>query len=354
MRNTRSVTRPRPTTTWWLAFRPMVGMVIVLLALSLVSCNRDAPTQPSTAGSTVDKSSILANGVAISDGIPGADSSAALFTIEYGMRRMPGMVGDGSGEARAIAFSSIAGPIADGKRAGLDIGVVTLTAGSQSLTLQKLSDEHGTVYSLRGKPGSETGGGVNYAGGAVYTFAVSGSSVFSQGTFSISAPTARLAISGLTEGQVVGKSNNLNVSWMGGDSAGSVQLRIMPAPPKPDSAHNGHPAGGMDGRDHGRGPGMGGPGHGGPGMGGPGHGGPEMDGQGGHGLDSTHMLIVNLSANSGGYAVTPAQLAAIIAGLQTSDVVISVSQVKSLTVQHDGKQVRIAFRDDAHVKVVLQ
>jgi hypothetical protein len=210
---------------------------------------------------------------------------------------------------------------------GLDFGTVTISYTNGEIELHKMQhDARGTAYSLFHRPFGGSENLLEYIPSTEYQFAVSGSDSFSPLNVTLTSPSSLINISTLAHGDDINVSEDLTVTWDGGNAAGQVAIRIM--------AHQNPFKGGRDGR--------GGPG----GRGEPGgKGGPRGHHPPHPGLNHGDVIIEILDNNPGEYTITAETIQTLIGDTDADKLVVGVSQFDMNEIQHDGKTINTAMRN---------
>jgi hypothetical protein len=276
-------------------------------------------------------------------------SSYGVFSIGWNQFIGPNIVDAGTiGKAFVVvhADTTAVGP------AGVDIGAVTLNYDTSNIALTKRTFPRGVLYSTfdRGLRAPRTlPVNIPFIANGTYQFSVSGSTLFTPGTFTISAPASLLKITSNADGDSVGASKNLSITWSGGSPTDSVLLRIIPHL-RPEQ---------FEGRGPGRHPG---PGHGDGGMMHDGDGGRFGDGgmgpiEDGSPLDlgpEFHRGIVRVIANTGSTTISASDLQLLLNGTASAELMIGVSQLIKKNVQHDNKSLTLLLRNGDRIVVKIQ
>lgn len=267
-------------------------------------------------------------------------SSYGVFSIGWNKFIGPNIVDAGTiGKAFVVvhADTTATGP------AGMDLGTVTLNYDTSHIELTKRTSPRGVLYSTfnRGlRVPRSLPVNIPFIANGTYQFNVSGSALFTPGTFTINAPASLLKITSNVDGDSVGASKDLTITWSGGSPTDSVLLRIIPHL-RPEQFG-------------GRGPGRHrGPGHGVGGMMHDGNGGPFGEGgmgpmEGGLPLDlgpEFHRGIVKVVANTGSTTISASELQLLLNGTESTELMVGVSQLIRKNVQHDNKTLTLLLRN---------
>jgi hypothetical protein len=335
------------------------GLLVALLCTLIPIGCTETSTQPisdsqnsiatsSTAAMTAinnELSLVEASGVSV-------DTNTAVFSINWrkffdATTKTSTLVG------RAYAV----GPVVNNSHGGVDMGSVYLNYNSIHLALQKQTDRRGSVaYStFEGRCDSAAYTNVNFVASGAYEFEATGSSSFSALKASIVAPTALLAFQGIANGATISTTNDLALSWKGGNSSGPILLTViaMPSPGGmrmfgPDSLHGPggpphpnrpHGADGMENWGEPDGAGFGS---------GPSIGDPPMP------IDSTRAIIISLTNNPGTYTIPVAQLQTLLSKTKATQIDCMVSQVSKVVQAHDTGSVKLVIGNDDQVHLLIQ
>ena len=267
-------------------------------------------------------------------------SSYGVFSIGWNQFIGPNILDAGTiGKAFAVvrADTTAAGA------AGIDLGTVALNYDTSSVGLTKQISPRGVLYSTfgRGLRAPRTlPVNIPFIANGTYQFNVSGSSVFTPATFTVTAPASLLKITSNVSEDSVGAAKDLTITWSGGSPTDSVLLRII-THLRPEQ---------FEGRGPGRRPG---PGHDGGGMMHDGDGGRFGDGgmgpiEPGSPLDlgpEFHRGIVKIVANTGSTTITSSDLQLLLNGTESTELMVGVSQLIEKKVQHDNKSLTVLLRN---------
>jgi hypothetical protein len=203
------------------------------------------------------------------------------------------------------------------------MGTVTINYTNGEIDLHKMShDVRGTAYSLFHRPFGGSENLLEYIPSTDYQFVVSGSDSFFPLNVTLTSPELLINISSHTHGDDINSTEDLTVSWDGGNAAGQVAVRVM-------AHHNPFKRNGGPG-------GRGGPG----GKGGPrGHHPPHP------GLNSGDVIIEILDNNPGEYTISAEAIQNLIGDTEADKLVVGVSQFEMSEIQHDGKTINTAMRN---------
>ena len=218
------------------------------------------------------------------------------------------------GSAFAVAFGEDAGTFPHFRRLGLNMGSVFINYANSSVEMHKHSDERrGTAYTLFKKPFGQSQNMLEFIPNEDYEFEVTGSDQFSAAAFTLTSPNALMDITSHNHADEIDPSQDLTLTWKGGNPEGKVGIRLM--------AHfRGH---------HGqRGPN----GHGGP------KGPPPRS-------PMETIIFVVLDSNTGEYTFTAEQVQQLLRNSGTQHIVAGVSQMDFQEVEHDGKILNLVMRN---------
>jgi len=339
--------------------RKIVAALKAMLIISMsviVGCSK--PTGPVATNDTLlNSESVLAQSLTtdnvVTQDLTQLNKAGALTSSSYGVFSIgwnqfigPNIVDAGTiGKAFVVvhADTTAKGP------AGMDLGVVTLNYDTSNIELTKRKSPRGVIYSTfdRGLRAPRTlPVNIPFIANGTYQFNVSGSTLFTSGTFTINAPASLLEITSNVDGDSVGASKDLSITWSGGSTTDSVLLRIIPHL-RPEQ---------FGGRGPGRHPGRG---HNGGGMM---HDGPfGDDGMGlvesGSPLDlgpEFHRGIVKVVANTGATTISASDLQLLLNGTESTELMVGVSQLIKTNVQHDNKTLTLLLRNGDRIVLKIQ
>lgn len=325
------------------------AMLIISMSI-IVGCSK--PTGPVATNDTLLNSesvlvqSLTAQNVVIQD-LTQLNSAGAVTSSSYGVFSIgwnqfigPNIVDAGTiGKAFVVvhADTTARGP------AGIDLGVVTLKYDTSNIELTKRASYRGVLYSTFGhglRFPRTLPVNIPFIANGAYQFNVSGSALFTPGTFTINAPASLLKITSNADGDSIGSSNDLNLTWSGGSPTDSVLLRIIPHLRAEQ----------FEGRGPGRHLGFG-------------HRVGEMMHDGDEGPDSDdnmegempdlgpefHRGIIKVIANTGSTTITASDLQLLVHGTESAELMVGVSQLIKQNVQHDNKTLTLLLRNGDRV-----
>jgi hypothetical protein len=225
------------------------------------------------------------------------------------------------GMAFAVVFGHQSTTSTDFPGTGIDLGTVTINYTNGEIELHKMThDARGTAYSLFHWPFGGSDNLLEYIPSTEYQFVVSGSDSFSPLNVTLTSLSSLINISNLAHGDDINASEDLTVTWDGGNATGQVAIRVM--------AHQNPFKGGRDGR--------GGPGR----RGGPrGHHPPHP------GLNHGDVIIEILDNNPGEYTISAETIQSLLGDTEADKLVVGVSQFDLNEIQHDGKTINTAMRN---------
>ncbi|HTR81325.1 MAG TPA: hypothetical protein VMM58_06800 [Bacteroidota bacterium] len=335
--------------------RPIVyaGMC-VLLAIVATGCSpTNQPTQPdqglavSIGAQSSVAASIASDEVEMSKlgGVP-IDSSDGEFCI--GWDEFVGPLsenGERAGDASAIVFDSLAiGSEGRTPHAGEDIGSVFLNYSGNHQEFKKITPLFGgTFYMIFPHLFDQTGIGVSFSGNTDYEFEATGSSVFSPLTATIVSPPSLITITSHANGQRIHADSDFVVTWTGGVVGGNILIRVTPmivfgpdgfAPCDSSSEMDeyGRRRPGLLDRFGGFPPGI------------------RRDLRMDFRIDTGYVVLI---ANNPGQATIPAlTLQQTLEG--ASRVSITVSELSSTGISHDGKSYRLIMRDGDRRMLIVE
>ncbi|NNL21835.1 MAG: hypothetical protein HKO83_11010 [Ignavibacteriaceae bacterium] len=224
------------------------------------------------------------------------------------------------GTAFAMAFGEEAGTIAHFRRLGINMGSVYINYASNQVELHKHSnDRKGVVYSLFKKPFGRSDNVLEFIPNENYEFEVTGSSLFSAATFTLTSPEALIDITSHNHADEIDPEQDLTLTWEGGKLNDKVGIRLM--------AH-------FRGKDGKKGPG---------GKGGP-TGPPPRS-------PMKTVIFVILDTNTGEYTFTADQVQQLLKNDGTQHIVAGISQMDFQEVEHEGKILHTVMRNGNSVKL---
>lgn len=323
-------------------FRQLVlltmGLVIILY---LTACN-DQPTSPNQFNSTdseLFKFATLESDISLmeEDGMHFVEGDG-IFSLGWNEIFRPF---DDNSHVKGMAFAVVFGENNSGSPDfpgdGVDIGTVNINYSGNEIEMHKMYHERrGTAYSLFQKPFGDSEQLLTFIPNTDYQFVVSGSDSFSPLTITLTSPSSLININSHSHGDVIDVTQDLTLTWEGGNNLSDVAIRIMP-----------HFRPAWDGINPGSG---GGP----DGLGGPGG----IRGQGPppppphHNGENT--IIEILSGNPGEYIISSEVLQNLINETSAEKIVMEVSQLDTGEVEHDGKVLTTAMRNGSSVMLVVQ
>jgi hypothetical protein len=227
------------------------------------------------------------------------------------------------GMAFAVAFGDQNTETPNFPRFGVDMGTINIGYAGNQIQMHKMFHQRrGTAYSLFNRPfgGSEVL--LEYLPSTDYTFNISGSGKFPATTVTLLSPASLINITSHNHSDIIDPTQDLTISWDGGNSEGKIALRIM--------AHfNPQHGGDMKGKHN------------------PGHPPPP-------GPHPRKAIVEILDGNPGQYTFTAEQLQSIISELGADKIVVDVSQFDLGEVEQDGKVLHTAMRNGTSVMLNVQ
>jgi hypothetical protein len=210
---------------------------------------------------------------------------------------------------------------------GLNMGTITINYSDNAIEMHKMShDRRGIAYSLFHRPFGGSDHLLEYIPNTDYQFVVSGSDQFSPVTITLTSPSSLMDINSHSHGDLIDVSDDLTITWEGGNSTDNVAIRIMP-----------HFKPGKDGMNHGGKGGSGGRGKHHP----PRH-------------HSKNAIIEILIGNPGEYTISAETLQNLVNRTGAEKIVIGVSQLDAGEIEHDGKTLTTAMRNGNSVMLSVQ
>ena len=247
-------------------------------------------------------------------GIP-IDESDGVFSIGWNEVFRPI---DDESLIRGMAFAVAFGEVNDFYKFGVNMGSVIINYGDHNLELHKKSnDRRGTMYSLFKRPFGHSDQLLEYIPNIEYEFQVTGSDAITAFSFSLMSPSALMDITSHEHGNVIDPSQDLTITWDGGNADGKVAVRLM--------AHIRKDKGS-------RGKGPKGPRH------------PHPD----------HIIFEILETNTGEYTFTSAQIQELLSNVDSAYLMVGVSQMDIGEVEHDGKVFHSVMRNGNSVKLKVE
>ena len=247
-------------------------------------------------------------------GIP-IDESDGVFSIGWNEIFRPI---DDELQIRGMAFAVAFGEVNDFYKFGINMGSVIINYGDHNLELhKKTNDRRGTMYSLFKKPFGHSDQLLEYIPGIDYEFQVTGSDAITAFSFSLMSPSALMDITSHEHGNVIDPTQDLTITWDGGNADGKVAVRLM--------AHIRHDKGP-------RGKGPKGPRH------------PHPD----------HIIFEILDTNTGEYTFTSAQIQELLSKDDSAHLMVGVSQMDVGEVEHDSKVFHTVMRNGNSVKLKVE
>ena len=259
----------------------------------------------------------------LKDGGMPLDSAAGVFSIGWNEIFRP--IEDSSevrGMAFAVAFGEKGTDLLHFRRIGLDMGEVFINYSGNHVEMhKKFHPMRGIAYDLFERPfgGCNRENLLQFIPNTEYQFEVTGSEAFAPILITLTSPNALMDIISPTNGQVIDPTQDLTISWEGGNQD-KVALRLMPHLRPPEGGH------------HGR--------HGEPPQSPP----PPMD----------RVIFVILDNNPGTYTFTSAQIQEMLNGIQANGIMAEVSQMDFGEVQHQNGMLHTAMRNGNSVMLRIQ
>ena len=247
-------------------------------------------------------------------GIP-IDESNGVFSIGWNEIFRPF---DDVARIRGMAFAVAFGDNNDSRKFGLNMGSVLINYNGNQIELHKRSnDERGTMYSLFKRPFGHSDQLLEYIADIEYEFQVTGSDVISQFSFSLTSPSALMDITSHEHGNVIDPTQDLTITWEGGNADGKIAVRLM--------ANTRFDKGSRDRKRRG-----------------PRH--PHPD----------HIIFEILDSNTGEYTFTSAQIQELLSNVDSAHLMVGVSQMDIGEVEHDGKVFHTVMRNGNSVMLSIQ
>jgi hypothetical protein len=251
----------------------------------------------------------------LKDGGMPIDESDGVFSIGWNEIFRPI---DDELHIRGMAFAVAFGEANDFYKFGLNMGSVFINYGDHNVELHKKSnDKRGTMYSLFKRPFGHSDQLLEYIPNIEYEFQVTGSDAITAFSFSLMSPSALMDITSHEHGNVIDPSQDLTITWDGGNADEKVAVRLM--------AHIRHDKG-----------------HRGKGHKGPRH--PHPD----------HIIFEILDTNTGEYTFTSAQIQELLSNVDSAHLMVGVSQMDIGEVEHDSKVFHTVMRNGNSVKLKVE
>jgi hypothetical protein len=247
-------------------------------------------------------------------GIP-IDESDGVFSIGWNEIFRPF---DDAAHIRGMAFAVAFGDQNDSRRYGLNMGSVFINYNGNQIELHKRSnDVRGTMYSLFKRPFGNSDKLLEYVPDLEYEFQVTGSDAISPISFSLTSPSALMDITSHKHGNVIDPSQDLTITWDGGNPDGKIAVRLMATSRFDRGAHDKKRRG-------------------------PRH--PHPD----------HIIFEILDSNTGEYTFSSAQIQELLNNVDSAHLVVGVSQMDIAKVEHDGKVFHTVMRNGNSVMLTIQ
>jgi len=215
--------------------KKLSALILALLCIGLISgCSKDSQPVSSDPLSQVSLAGSVTS--TTTTGMPGIDlrNSKGVFSVDW--RRVfhsKQQTTDTTGSAFAIGTDSVRIGLMSTIFIGVDMGKVTLSYGSDSIHLKKVTSFGGRVFYSTAwgwdrdfDDAAKTN--VGFVPGGQYQFDVSGSTSFAALTAVVPAPPALVLVSSPAAGDTADITKDLTVSWTGGSSTSSILLRVIP------------------------------------------------------------------------------------------------------------------------------
>jgi len=302
-----------------------VSVVLIVSLLSILGCNEQVnePTQLQTTDLELYKFETVENDLSLlkAGGMHFIEGDG-VFSIGWNEVFRPF---DDDSRIKGMAFAVVFGDQSTATDRfpgyGLDLGTVTIKYANSEINMYKMQhDARGTAYSLFHRPFGASDNLLEYIPSTEYQFVVSGSDSFSPLTVTLTSPSALINITNLSHGDNINVSEDLIVTWDGGNADGQIAIRIM--------AHRDPFK--MDGGPDGRGGRGGRRGH---------HPPPPPD------LNNGAVVIEILDNNPGEYTISAETIQRLIGDAVADKLVVGVSQIDMSEIQHDGKTINTAMRN---------
>ena len=247
-------------------------------------------------------------------GIP-IDESDGVFSIGWNEIFRPF---DDAARIRGMAFAVAFGDQNDSRKFGLNMGSVFINYGDHQIELhKKTNDSRGTMYSLFKRPFGHSDQLLEYVPDIEYEFQITGSDAISQFSFSLMSPSALMDITSHEHGNVIDPSQDLTITWDGGNPDGKIAVRLMAAS-RFDKGF----------RDRKR--------------------------RGPHHPHPDHIIFEILDTNTGEYTFSSAQIQELLNNVDSAHLVVGVSQMDIGKVEHNGKVFHTVMRNGNSMMLTIQ
>ena len=236
------------------------------------------------------------------------DASAGIFSIGWNEIFRPF---DDESHIMGMAFAVAFGEASDRLKFGLNMGTVFINYGDHNVELHKrTNDRRGTMYSLFKRPFGDSDQLLEFIPNTEYQFEVTGSDQFTPITISLTSPSSLMNITSHSFGDVIDPTQDLTVTWEGGNDNGKVALRLMPH----FRRHKRH---------HDR-------------------------------LHFDHIIFEILDTNTGEYTFTSEQIQELLNSVDARHFVLGVSQMDFDQVEHDNGVLHTAMRNGNSVMLAVE
>ncbi len=243
------------------------------------------------------------------------DAAAGIFSIGWNEIFRPF---DDESHIMGMAFAVAFGEPNDFHKFGLNMGSVFINYGDHQTELHKrTNDRRGTMYSLFKRPFGDSDQLLEFIPDMEYAFQVTGSDAITAFSFSLMSPSALMDITSHEHGNVIDPSQDLTITWDGGNADGKVAVRLM--------AHIRHDKGP-------RGKGPKGPRH------------PHPD----------HIIFEILDTNTGEYTFSSTQIQELLSNVDSAHLMVGVSQMDIGEVEHDSKVFHTVMRNGNSVMLSVE
>ena len=254
----------------------------------------------------------------LKDGGMPVDESDGVFSIGWNEVFRPI---DDESHIRGMAFAVAFGEVNDFYKFGLNMGSIFVNYADNQIELhKKTNDRRGTMYSLFKKPFGHSDQLLEYIPGIDYEFQVTGSDAITAFSFSLMSPSALMDITSHEHGNVIDPSQDLTITWDGGNADGITAVRLM-AHMRQDKGPRGKGPKGPRPPHH-----------------------PHPD----------HIIFVILDSNTGEYTFSSAQIQELLSKNDSAHLMVGVSQMDIGEVEHDGKVFHTVMRNGNSVKLKVE
>lgn len=302
-------------------------VLFLFLVLAIAGCKSDlnSPDGPDAEAMELLKFETIESDIALlkNGGMP-LPAGDGVFSIGWNEIFRP--FNDDStvkGMAFAVAFGDRNTETQNFPRIGLDMGTITIQYAQNQIEMHKIFHQRrGIAYSLFNRPFGGSDILLEYFPNTEYTFNISGSENFPPSTITLLSPASLINITSHNHQDVIDPTQDLTITWNGGNAEGKIALRVM--------AHFNPPQGGGLKGNHNQG-----------------H--PPFPGP-----HPGRAIVEILENNPGQFTLTAEQIQNLISEFGADKIVVDVSQFDLGTVEQDGKVLHTAMRNGSSVMLNVQ